>query len=51
MCRVGGVNDDLFILQFLLIHLANSARTWLDHLPRNIIDIWDDLWEIFTDNF
>jgi hypothetical protein len=26
MCRTGGANDDLFIIQFLLIYLAESAR-------------------------
>jgi hypothetical protein len=25
-CRAGGVYDDLFIIQFLLIYLADSAR-------------------------
>jgi hypothetical protein len=50
-CRVGGANDDLFIIQFLSIYLADSARAWLDHLPRNMIDSWEDLKEIFTGNF
>jgi hypothetical protein len=45
------VNDDIFIIQFLPIYLANSARSWLDHLPRNVNDNWDDFWEIFTGNF
>jgi hypothetical protein len=45
------VNNDLFIIQFLPIYLADSARAWLDHLPRDIIDSWEDLKEIFTDNF
>jgi hypothetical protein len=35
---IGGANDDLFIIQFLPIYLADSARAWLDHLPRNVID-------------
>jgi hypothetical protein len=51
MCRAGGVNEDLFIIKFLPIYLADSARAWLDHLPRNVIDSLDDLREIFTDNF
>jgi hypothetical protein len=42
-CRAGRANDDLFTIQFLPIYVANSARAWLDHLPRNIIDRWDDL--------
>jgi hypothetical protein len=48
---VGGADDDLFIIQFLPIYLADSARAWLDHLTRNVIDSWEDLWEIFTGNF
>jgi hypothetical protein len=51
VCRAGGANNDLFIIQFLPIYLADSARAWMDHLPRNIIDSWDDLQEIFTSNF
>jgi hypothetical protein len=43
MCKAGGVNDDLFVIQFLLIYLADSVRAWLDHLPRNIFDTWEDL--------
>jgi hypothetical protein len=50
-CRAGGADNDLFIMQFLHIYLVNSARAWLDHLPRNIIDDWEDLNEIFTGNF
>jgi hypothetical protein len=37
-CKAGGVEDDLFIIQFLPIYLADSAQAWLDHLPRNVID-------------
>jgi hypothetical protein len=50
-CKAGGVDDDLFIIQFLPIYLADSAQAWLDHLPRNIIDSWENLYEIFTGNF
>jgi hypothetical protein len=50
-CREGGANDDLFIIQFLPIYLANSTRAWLDHLSRNVINSLDDLREIFTSNF
>jgi hypothetical protein len=49
--RVGGVNDDLFIIQFLPIYLVDSARAWLDHLPRNVINSWDGHREINADNF
>jgi hypothetical protein len=33
------------------IYLADSVRALLDHLPRNVIDGWEDLGEIFTGNF
>jgi hypothetical protein len=51
MCIAGGVNDDLFNIQFLPIYLANSTMAWLDNLLRNVIDSWDEFWEIFTGNF
>jgi hypothetical protein len=50
-CRAGGATDDLYIIQFLPIYLAESAMAWLDHLLRNAINCWDDLWEVFTNNF
>jgi hypothetical protein len=49
-CRVGESDDDLFIIEFLPNYLADTARAWLDHLPRNSIDCWEDLKEIFTSN-
>jgi hypothetical protein len=51
MCRAGGANDGLFVIQFLRIYLAHSARAWLDHLLRNVSNSWGDLQEIFTSNF
>jgi hypothetical protein len=27
------------------------ASAWLNHLPKNSIDCWDDLRKIFTGNF
>jgi hypothetical protein len=50
-CRAGGVDDDFFIIQFLPIYLADTTRAWLDHLPRNSIDYWQDLKDIFTGYF
>jgi hypothetical protein len=50
-CRAGGADNDLFIIQFLPIYLADTSRAWLDHFPRNSIDCWEDLKEIFTSNF
>jgi hypothetical protein len=51
MCRVGGATDDLFIIQLLPIYLAEFGRACLDHLARNAINCWDDLWEVFAGNF
>jgi hypothetical protein len=51
MCKVGGATNDLFIIQFLPIYLAESARAWVDHLFCNAINCWDNLWEVFTGNF
>jgi hypothetical protein len=50
-CRVGGVDDNFFIIHFLPIYLADTTRAYLDHWLRNTIDTWDDLKEIFTDYF
>jgi hypothetical protein len=49
--RAGGADRDLFIIQFLPIYLADTSRSWIDHLPRNSIDCWEDLKEIFITNF
>jgi hypothetical protein len=35
--KAGGANDDLFIIQFLPIYLADLVRAWPDHLPINMI--------------
>jgi hypothetical protein len=48
---VGGADDDLFIIQFLPIYLADTAMAWLDHVHGNMIDSREDVKEIFTDNF
>jgi hypothetical protein len=45
------MDNDFSIIQFHPIYLADSATAWLDHLPRNVINSWEDLWEIFTGNF
>jgi hypothetical protein len=50
-CLAGGVDDDLFVIRFLPIYIANTTRAWLDHLPRNSIDSSEDLKETFIGNF
>jgi hypothetical protein len=37
-CRAGGADDNLFIIQFLPIYLADMPRALLDHFPRDTID-------------
>jgi hypothetical protein len=31
--QMGGATTDEVIIHNLLLHLADSARTWLEHLP------------------
>jgi len=35
--QLGRVEDDLLITRNLPLHLANSARAWLEHLPKRVI--------------
>ena len=49
--QVGGVDDDLFIIQYLPLYLAKSARAWLEHLHANSIHSWANLKHIFIGNF
>jgi len=39
------------IIRNLPLHLADSARAWLEHLPANQIHDWHDLVETFVGNF
>jgi hypothetical protein len=50
-CRAGSVDDDYFIIRNLPLFIANSARTWLDHLLPDSIRGWANLMEIFMENF
>jgi hypothetical protein len=34
-CQLGGATTDEVIIRNLPLHLADSARTWLEHLPAN----------------
>ena len=44
------MGDD-FIIHNLPLFMADSARTWLEHLLPNQIQSWADLKEIFVGNF
>ena len=50
-CQLGGATDDVVIIRNLPLHLADSARTWLEHLPANQIHDWSDLVKTFVGNF
>jgi hypothetical protein len=48
---LGGATTDEVIIRNLPLHLADSARTWLEHLQASQIHNWDDLVRTFVGNF
>jgi hypothetical protein len=50
VCHAGGATDDLFVIKNLPLYLGDSARTWLEHLPRDKINDWTDLRRVFVGN-
>jgi hypothetical protein len=50
-CQLGGATGDEVIIRNIPLHLADSARTWLQHLPASQIHNWDDLVRTFVGNF
>jgi len=50
-CRAGGVNNDLFIIQYLPICLGDNVRAWLKFLPADSNGSWADLRKLFVGNF
>jgi hypothetical protein len=50
-CQLGGATTDEVIIRNLPLHLTDSARTWLEHLPASQIHNWDDLVRTFVGNF
>jgi hypothetical protein len=50
-CQLGGATSDEVIIRNLPLHLADSARTWLEHLRVSQIHNWDDLVRTFVGNF
>jgi hypothetical protein len=50
-CQVGGATTDEVITRNLPLHLADSALTWLKHLPPSQIHNWNDLVRTFVGNF
>jgi hypothetical protein len=49
--QLGGATTDEVIIRNLPLHLTDSARTWLEHLPPSQIHNWDDLVRTFVGNF
>jgi hypothetical protein len=47
-CQLGETTSDEVIIRNLPLHLADSARTWLEHLPASQIHNWDDLVRTFV---
>jgi hypothetical protein len=50
-CQLGGATTDEVIIRNLPLHLADSAWTWLQHVPPSQIHNWDDLVRTFVGNF
>jgi hypothetical protein len=50
-CQLGGATSDEVIIRNLPLHLGDSARTWLEHLPASEIHNWEDLVRTFVGNF
>jgi hypothetical protein len=50
-CQLGGATTDEVIIRNLPLHLADLARTWLEHFSANQIHNWDDLVRTFVENF
>jgi hypothetical protein len=50
-CQLGRATTDEVIIRTLPLHLTDSARTWLEHLPASQIHNWDDLVCTFVGNF
>jgi hypothetical protein len=50
-CQLGGATTNEVIIRNLPLHLDDSARTWLEHLPASQIHNWDDLVPTFMGNF
>jgi hypothetical protein len=50
-CQLGGATTNEVIIRNLPLHLADSAQTWLEHLPPSQIHNWNDLVCTFVGNF
>jgi hypothetical protein len=50
-CQLGSATTDEVIIRNLPLHLTDSTRTWLEHLPPSKIHNWYDLVRTFVGNF
>jgi hypothetical protein len=50
-CQLGRATTNEVIICNLPLHLADSVRIWLEHLPASHIHNWDDLVHTFVGNF
>jgi hypothetical protein len=50
-CQLGGSTTNAVIIRNLPLHLADLARTWIEHLPPSQIHSWNDLVRTFVGNF
>ena len=50
-CRAGGVDDDLFIIQYLPIYVGEHVRAWLEFLLPGSVRDRADLKRSFVENF
>jgi hypothetical protein len=50
-CQLGGATTDEVIIRNPPLHLVDSTRTWLEHLPPSQIHNSDDLVRTFVGNF
>jgi hypothetical protein len=48
---LGGATTNEVIIRNLPLHLADSARTWLEHLPTSHRHNWDNLVCTFMESF
>jgi hypothetical protein len=50
-CQLGGATTNEVIIRNMPLYLADSTRTWLEHLPASPIHNWDYLVRTFMGNF
>lgn len=49
--KSASASDPYFMVQYILIFLIDSARSWLDHLEEGTIKSWNNLERVFLSHF